>query len=132
MTDPSYMQLSKRERQIMDIIYARGRATAVEVMEALDAPPSYSAVRAKLRILEEKGYLVHEYQGPSYVYMPVLVREKAQKSVLNHMLQTFFDGSVEKAMTALINLKQSKLTEAEKERLSRLIEETAEKPAKDK
>jgi BlaI family penicillinase repressor len=116
----------------MDIIYARGRATAVEVMEALDAPPSYSAVRAKLRILEEKGYLVHEYQGPSYVYMPVLVREKAQKSVLNHMLQTFFDGSVEKALTALINLKQSKLTEAEKERLSRLIEETAEKPAKDK
>ena len=131
MTDPSYLQLSKRERQIMDIIYAKGRATAMEVMEAIEDPPSNSAIRAKLRILEDKGYLVHEYRGPSYVYLPVLMPEKAQKTMLNHMLRTFFSGSVEKAMTAVINLKQSDLSEAERERLLRLIEETSDKPGAD-
>jgi len=126
MDDPSYLHLSKRERQIMDVIYSMGQATAAQVMEKLESPPSYSAVRAKLRILEEKGYLVHDYDGPSYVYKPVLHREIAQDSLMKHLLRTFFDGSVEEAMTALIGLEKAGLTKAEKTRLSRLIEEASE------
>ena len=90
---PSYLRLSRRERQIMDIIYKRGQATVGEIMKTLPDPPSNSAVRSKLRVLEEKGYVSHVYHGPRYVYQPVVPRQKAEKSVLSHLLQTFFDGS---------------------------------------
>lgn len=106
----------------MDIIYQRGQATAAEVQESMPNPPSYSAVRAMLRLLEEKGYLRHEQDGQKYVFKPTLAREKARKSALKQMLETFFDGSTEQAMAALLNLSKSKLSEDELDRLSRMIE----------
>ena len=122
----SYLRLSRRERQMMDVIYQKGAATAAEIQEALPDPPSNSAVRAKLRVLEEKGYIVHFYDGPRYVYKPVVARSTAEKSALNHLLQTFFDDSVEKAVAALVHLRQSNLSDAELDRLTQLIEETRE------
>jgi predicted transcriptional regulator len=115
-TDP----LSRRERQIMDVIYTRGQATAAEVVDALPDPPSYSAVRALLRILEEKGHLRHQEDGPRYVYLPVVPRERARRSALRNLVRTFFDGSVAQAAAALID--QSKLSNAEFDRLRELIE----------
>ncbi len=112
--------LSRRERQIMDVIYARGQATAAEVVEALPDPPSYSAVRALLRILEEKGHLRHQHDGPRYVYLPVVPRDRARRSALRSLVRTFFDGSAAQAAAALID--QSKLSNAEFERLRELIE----------
>ncbi|MFN8003644.1 MAG: BlaI/MecI/CopY family transcriptional regulator [Acidobacteriota bacterium] len=123
MTQKSHVHLSRRERQIMDIVYQRGQATAAEVMEQLPDPPSYSAVRAMLRLLEEKGYLRHEQDGPRYLFKPTLAREKARKSALKQMLQTFFDGSTEQAVAALLDMSRSKLSEDELERLSQLIED---------
>lgn len=123
MTQKSQVHLSRRERQIMDIVYQRGQATAAEVMEQLPDPPSYSAVRAMLRLLEEKGYLRHEQDGPRYLFKPTLGREKARKSALKQMLQTFFDGSTEQAVAALLDMSRSKLSEDELERLSQLIED---------
>src|SRR5262245_22252065 len=93
--------LSRREREIMDIVYARGEATAAEVNTALADPPSYSAVRTLLRILEEKGHLRHREDGPRYVYVPTQSREKASKSALQRVVQTFFDGSLSGAIAAL-------------------------------
>ena len=98
MSKQAHINLSRRERQIMDIIYQRGQATAAEVMESLPDPPSYSAVRAMLRLLEEKGHLRHEQDGPRYVFKPTLARDRAKKSALKQMLQTFFDGSIEQAL----------------------------------
>ena len=118
----SHQRLSRRERQIMDVIYSRGQATAAEVQEGLPDPPSYSAVRAMLRLLEEKGYLRHEQDGPRYVFKPVIGREKASKSALKQMLETFFDGSTEQAVAALLNLSKSKLSDEELDRLSKMIE----------
>jgi predicted transcriptional regulator len=112
--------LSRRERQIMDVIYTRGQATATEVVEALPDPPSYSAVRALLRILEEKGHLRHQQDGPRYVYLPVVPRDRARRSALRSLVRTFFDGSAAQAAAALID--QSKLSDAEFERLRELIE----------
>lgn len=106
----------------MDIIYQRGQATAAEVQESMPNPPSYSAVRAMLRLLEEKGYLRHEQDAQKYVFKPTLAREKARKSALKQMLETFFDGSTEQAMAALLNLSKSKLSEDELDRLSQMIE----------
>src|SRR4051812_47205208 len=122
MTKNPHAHLSRRERQIMDVIYQQGRATAVEVMENMPAPPSYSAVRAMLRLLEEKGYLRHEQDGPRYVYLPTLSRDKARQSAMKQMLQTFFDNSTEQAVAALIGMTRAKMTEDELDRLSRLIE----------
>jgi predicted transcriptional regulator len=110
----------------MDIIYQRGQATAAEVLENLPNPPGYSAVRAMLRLLEEKGYLKHEQDGPRYLFKPTLAREKARKSAMKQMLETFFDGSTEQAVAALLNLSKSKLGKEELDRLSRMIE-TAKK-----
>jgi predicted transcriptional regulator len=112
--------LSRRERQIMDILYSLGRATAAEVNERLPDPPSYSAVRAMLRILEEKGHLVHEQDGPRYVYAPTVAPEQARSTALNHVLGTFFDGSPTRAMAALIG--DGAISDAELARLAALIE----------
>jgi predicted transcriptional regulator len=116
-------QLSRREREIMDVIYGApgGRATAAEVLAQLADPPSYSAVRALLRVLEEKGHLRHEEDGPRYVFLPTIPRERARESALRRVLQTFFDGSTEQAVAALLDLSATRLSDAELVRLSRLI-----------
>ena len=118
----NHRDLSRRERQILDILYQHGRATAADVQAALPEPPSYSAVRALLRILEEKGHVRHEQDGPRYVYVPTLGRENAKRSALRHILQTFFDGSAEQAISALLDDSSAKLSRAELDRLARLIE----------
>ena len=120
MPKPASHDLSRRERQIMDVIYQRGQATAAEVAEAIPDPPSYSAVRALLRILEEKGYLRHEQQGLRYVFMPTVKRESARRSALKGVVRTFFDGSVEQTVAALIG--QQKLSPDELERLAQIID----------
>ena len=123
MTKQMHTNLSRRERQIMDIIYKRAQATAVDVMENLPNPPSYSAVRAMLRLLEEKGLLKHQMDGLRYVYLPTVSREKARQSALKQMLQTFFDDSTEDAVATLLDISRSKLSSSDLDRLSRLIEE---------
>jgi BlaI family penicillinase repressor len=115
--------LSRRERQIMDVLYKRGRATAAEVLAGLPNAPSYSAVRATLRILEEKGQVRHEQEGPRYVFVPTMRRDTAKKSALRHLMDTFFDGSASNVMAALMELSPRDLDEAELERLRRLIDE---------
>ena len=122
MGESTYTQLSRRERQIMDVIYTRGRATVAEVLEQLPDPPTYSAVRALLRILEEKGHLSHEQDGPRYVFVPTVPAEKARESALRHLLRTFFDGSAEGAVAALLDLEASELSTEEFERLAERIE----------
>ena len=123
MTRQSHIHLSRRERQIMNAIYERGQATAAEVMEGIPEPPSYSAVRAMLRLLEEKGYLKHQQDGARYVYIPTLSREKARQSALKQMLQTFFDNSAEQAVAALLGMSIARLSDEELDRLSQMIEE---------
>ena len=123
MTQNAHHHLSRRERQIMDIIYKLGRASAAEVLESLPDPPGYSAVRAMLRLLEEKGYLRHELDGQRYVFIPKLAREKARKSALKQMIHTFFDGSATDAVAALLDISRSKLSKEELDNLSRMIEE---------
>jgi predicted transcriptional regulator len=115
--------LSRRERQIVDVLYSRGRATAAEVQAALTDPPSYSAVRAMLRILEDKGHVRHEQDGPRYVYLPTVARERAKRTALRHVLQTFFDGSAEEAISALLNQSDTRLSSGELDRLAELIEQ---------
>lgn len=117
-----HANLSRRERQIMDAIYRIGKATASEVMESMPDPPSYSAVRTMLRLLEEKGYLTHEQDGPRYVYTPTLSRDKARQSALKQLMQTFFDNSTEQTVAALLDISRSKLSAEELDRLSELIE----------
>jgi BlaI family transcriptional regulator, penicillinase repressor len=121
MKMPSHHELSRRERQIVDILYSRGRSTAAEVQNALPDPPSYSAVRAMLRILEEKGHVRHEQDGPRYVYAPTVARDNAKRSALRHVLRTFFDGSAEQAISALLDEASTNLSEAELDRLARMI-----------
>jgi BlaI family penicillinase repressor len=123
MTKNPHAHLSRRERQIMDVIYQQGRATAAEVMENMPNAPSYSAVRAMLRLLEDKGLVRHEQDGPRYVYLPTLSRDKARQSAMKQLLQTFFDDSAEQAVTALIGMSRSKMSDDELDRLSRLIED---------
>ena len=122
MTKHTHSNLSRRERQIMDIIYRRAQATAMEMMENLPDPPSYSAVRAMLRLLEEKGYLKHQQDGLRYVYLPTVSREKARQSALKQMLQTFFEDSTEDAVATLLDISKSKLSKADLDRLSKLID----------
>ena len=117
-----HQTLSRRERQIMDVLYRQGRATASEIHQALPDRPGYSAVRAKLRVLEEKGHIRHEEQALRYVYLPIVSRDKAKQSALGHLLETFFDNSAEQAITALLNLKQAALSRENLDRLSVLIE----------
>jgi predicted transcriptional regulator len=120
MTKPSPNTLTRREREIMDILYRRGRATAAEVLEDMENAPTYSAVRALLRILEDEGHVKHVQDGPRYVYLPAVERSDARKSALSHVVTTFFEGSVEQAVATLVE--RSKLSKEELDRLARLIE----------
>ena len=112
--------LTRREREIMDILHRRGKATAHEVLEDLADPPSYSAVRALLRLLEERGHAKHTQDGQRYIYAPAVARGDARKSALSHLVKTFFAGSVEDAVAALVD--RSKLSPEELDRLSDLID----------
>lgn len=114
--------LSRRERQIMDILYQRGRASAAEVRTAMEDAPSYSAVRAMLRTLEEKGHIHHEMDGLKYVYLPSLGKEKAKRSAVKHLLRTFFGDSPEQIVAALLDVSAKKLTPEELNRMSDMIE----------
>ena len=114
--------LSRRERQIMDVIYRLGQATAQEVVDNLSDPPSYSAVRGLLRILEEKGHVKHRQDGPRYVYHPTVTRERARESALKQVVRTFFQDSPEEAVAALLDMSAAKLSDNELNRLAELIE----------
>ena len=114
--------LSRRERQIMEIVYRVGEVTAADVLGELPDPPSYSAVRAMLRILEEKGHLDHRQDGPRYVFFPTVSRERARTSALEQVVQTFFDDSAGQAMAALLDLSAGDLSPDELDRLSAMIE----------
>src|SRR4051812_9975113 len=116
------VQLSRRERQIMDVIYRRGRATAADVLQDIPDPPSYSAVRALLRLLEEKGHVHHEQDGPRYIYTPTVNRDRARRSALKHVVRTFFDGSASEAVAALLD-GEARLDTTELDRLSAMIEQ---------
>jgi BlaI family penicillinase repressor len=117
-----HLHLSRRERQIMDIIYRRGPVTAADVRQALPKPPSYSAVRAMLRVLEAKGHIKHHEDNLRYVYLPTVPRERARHSALEHLIDTFFDGSREQVVARLIDSSVAKLSYEELDRLSKLIE----------
>jgi predicted transcriptional regulator len=121
------IHLSRRERQIMDILYRDGQATAAAVRALLPDPPSYSAVRAMLRILEEKQHVRHEVVGPRYVYKPIVARDRAKRSALRHLLRTFFDGSASQVMAALIEISPKGLDEQEIGRVRTLIEDARTK-----
>ena len=114
--------LSRRERQIMDILYQRGKASASEVREALEAAPGYSAVRAMLRVLEEKGHVKHQAEGLKYVYVPTVARDKAKRTAVKHLMETFFNGSPEHVVAALLDVSSTKLTGDELDRMSQLID----------
>jgi len=123
----SYLRLSNRERQIMDILYRDGRATAAEVHERLTDPPSYSAVRATLRILEEKGQVKHEQDGPRYVFRPAVARDQAKRTAVRHLLQTFFEGSPELAVATLLDESASELSKDDFAKLEKLIDDAKSK-----
>jgi predicted transcriptional regulator len=114
--------LSRRERQILDILYARGRATAAEVQASLSDPPGYSSVRALLRILEDKGHVRHEADGPRYVFSPTLAASRARRSAVRHLLDTFFNGSSGDAVVALLDDGAKTLTPEQLDRIESIID----------
>ena len=118
----SHERLSRRERQIMDIVYRRGEATAQQILDDMSDPPSYSAIRALLRILVDKNHLQHREDGPRYVYSPILSRQTARTRALAQVVNTFFDGSAMKAASALLGSSQRKLTKSELDELTALID----------
>ena len=126
MTRTLHTVLTRRERQIMDILFRRGRATAAEVMAELPGDPSYSTVRTQLRVLEEKGHVRHEESGLRYVYVPVVTRQAARKSALRHLVDTFFEGSAEQAVAALLGGEGSRLSDEEIDRIAALVEKAKE------
>jgi BlaI family transcriptional regulator, penicillinase repressor len=117
-----HQALSRRERQIMDVLYQRGRATAAEIHRSLPDPPSYSAVRAKLRVLEDKGHVKHQEEALRYVYVPTLAPDRARRSALRHMVDTFFNGSVEQVVAALVDRSAVDVSNDELDRLSVMID----------
>ena len=121
--------LSRRERQIIDILYRRGRATAAEVMEELPADTTYSTVRTQLRVLEEKGHVRHEQDGQRYVYNPAVPRGTVRRSALKHLVETFFDGSVEQTVAALLGGDASRLTDEQLDRIEDLIKKARKEGA---
>ena len=118
--------LSRRERQIVDALYQLGEATVGEVMDLMPDPPSYSAVRATLRVLEEKGHVKHKQDGPRYLYLTTVPREKAQSNALQHMVGTFFGGSVEQAVMALLSLPETKINEPDLNKLADKVRQAAQ------
>ncbi|HEY4122099.1 MAG TPA: BlaI/MecI/CopY family transcriptional regulator [Byssovorax sp.] len=122
MTTKKKPPLTRREREIMDILYRRGRATAHDVLADLADAPSYSAVRALLRLLEERGHVRHVEEGPRYVYLPAVARADARRSALTHVVRTFFGGSIEQAVAALVDGSRQRLGDDELERLADLID----------
>lgn len=114
--------LSRRERQIMDILYQQGKASASEVRAAMPDAPSYSAVRAMLRVLEDKGHVKHQAEGLKYVYVPTLARDKAKRSAVKHLLDTFFKESPEQVVAALLDVSSTRLSREELDRMSEMIE----------
>jgi predicted transcriptional regulator len=123
-------QLSRRERQILDVLHARGQATAAEVREALPSAPGYSAVRALLRILEEKGHIKHREEGVRYIYQPSVSRQQAGHSALKRILTTFFGGSVDHAVAGLLEASDKKLSEADLKKLQAIIAQAEKKGGK--
>jgi BlaI family penicillinase repressor len=119
----SQHKFSRRERQIMDVLYRKGRATVAEIMDEISDPPGNSAMRAMLRVLEEKKHIRHEAEDLRYVYMPVVPREKARRSAVTHLVDTFFDGSTEQAVATLLNLSARELKPEDFDRLAALIEQ---------
>jgi BlaI family penicillinase repressor len=117
------LPLSRRERDIMDILFRRSRATAEEVMHHLSGEPSYSTVRTQLRVLEEKGHVRHDEDGRKFVYMPAVARTAARKVALRHLVDTFFEGSVERVVAALLGGEASRLSHEELRRIHQLVEE---------
>ena len=115
-------KLSRRERQIMDILYRRGKSSASEVREAMPDAPSYSAVRAMLRVLEDKGQIRHQAEGLKYVYLPIVPRDKAKRSAVKHLVDTFFKDSPEQVVAALLDVSSTRLTSAELDRMAEMIE----------
>ena len=121
MPKPLHAVLTRRERQIMDVLFRRGRATAAEVMDELPGEPSYSTVRTQLRVLEDKGHVRHEEEGLRYVYMPAIARTTARKSALRHLVDTFFDGSAENVVAALLGGAGARVSEDELQRIADLV-----------
>jgi BlaI family transcriptional regulator, penicillinase repressor len=114
--------LSRREREIMDILYQRGKSSASEVRQAMPSAPGYSAVRAMLRVLEEKGHIRHQAEGLRYVYVPTVAREKAKRSAVKHLLDTFFNDSPDEIVAALLDVGSTRLTREELDRMAAMIE----------
>jgi predicted transcriptional regulator len=127
MSEKPPLGLSPRERQIMDVVYRRGRATVQEVLEEMPDPPSYSAVRATMRVLEDKGRLRHKEEGRKYVYHPSVAPEHARRNALQHIVKTFFNGSAEQAAVALLRMSDTGLAQEELDRLAARIEEARKK-----
>ena len=126
MAKALHTNLSRRERQIMDIVFRLGRATAAEVMAALPSDTTSSTVRTQLRVLEQKVHLRHEMDGLRFVYFPVVARQTARRSALRHVVDTFFDGSPEKAVAALLGGEAARLSEDELDRIAALIAKARE------
>jgi BlaI family penicillinase repressor len=119
----AFAGLSRRERQIMEILYQRGKASASDVREAMQDAPGYSAVRAMLRVLEEKGHVKHESEGLKYVYVPVVNRDRAKRSAVKHLMDTFFRDSPEQVVAALLDVSSRRLTRQELDRMAEMIDE---------
>ncbi len=127
MTKHDSSRWSGREREIMDIVYERGEATVAEVRDEMTDAPGYSAVRALMRILEEKGHLQHRKQGPRYVYLPRVPRQEARQSAMRRVLKTFFGGSATQAVAALLDLEADSLSDEELHQLASLVDEARRK-----
>lgn len=122
MAKSPHLNLTRRERQIMDILYRRGHATAGEVLQDLTGEPSYSTVRAQLRVLEEKGHVQHEEQGLRYVYVPTVPRHEMRQSALKHLVDTFFEGSTHKVVAALLGSEGARVSKEELDRIAEMVE----------
>jgi predicted transcriptional regulator len=121
-------KLSRRERQIMDVLYERGRATAAEILAALPDPPGYSAIRALIKVLEDKGHVKHQEDGPRYVFTPSVPRSKARRNAVKHLLQTFFDDSAGEAVASLLGVSAAKLKPEELDKIEQLIARARKQP----
>jgi BlaI family transcriptional regulator, penicillinase repressor len=130
MSKPLHAALSRRERQIMDVLFRLGRATAAEVKQELPGQPTDSTVRTQLRVLESKGHVRHEEHGLRYVYMPVVRRDAARRSALRHLTNTFFDGSAEKIVAAVLGGEAARLTDDDLDRIAELVEQVRKGGAK--